>query len=87
MEIKQVGIVGSGIMGAGIAEVVAKAGFEVVLRSRSRSGGDACVAQLDASLGRQVHKDKLSAVDRDDVFSRVRTVTELDELELCDLVI
>lgn len=87
MEIKRVGVIGSGIMGAGIAEVVAKAGFEVILRSRSQTSADACVARMAASLGRQVEKDKLSAEVRNDVLSRVSTVTEFSELELCDLVI
>ena len=59
MAIKRIGVVGSGIMGAGVAEVAAKAGFEVVLRSRSQEGADAMLAGLDASLARQVKKGRL----------------------------
>ena len=61
MEIKRVGIVGSGIMGAGVAEVASKAGFEVVLRSRQQSSADAMVAGLEKSLGRQVEKGRDAA--------------------------
>ena len=53
-EIDTVGIVGSGIMGAGLAEVAARSGFEVVVRSRTRQGADAVVASVTANLDRQV---------------------------------
>jgi 3-hydroxybutyryl-CoA dehydrogenase len=87
MTIKRVGIIGSGTMGSGVAEVVAKAGFEVVLRSRSQSGCDGMQAGLEKSLGRQVDKGKLSESDRDAALTLVRTTTELDELAECDLVL
>lgn len=87
MTVKRVGIVGSGTMGSGIAEVAAKSGVEVVLRSRSQDGADGMVATLQNSLAKQVDKGKLSEADRDAVIARVRTCTELDELAECDLVI
>ncbi|MEO6121044.1 MAG: 3-hydroxyacyl-CoA dehydrogenase NAD-binding domain-containing protein [Acidimicrobiales bacterium] len=87
MDIKQVGVVGSGIMAAGIAEVAAKAGFDVVLRSRSLAAAQACLTKLETSLGRQVAKGKLPADEHDTIVSRVKTVTEFGELELCELVI
>lgn len=87
MTIKRVGIIGSGTMGSGVAEVAAKAGFEVVLRSRSRQGCDGMQAGLEKSLGRQVDKGKLSESDRDAALTLVRTTTELDELAECDLVL
>jgi 3-hydroxybutyryl-CoA dehydrogenase len=87
MAVKRVGIVGSGIMGSGIAEVSAKAGFEVVLRSRAQSTADAMVAGLEKSLAKQVDKGKLDAAERDAVLGRVRAVTDLHELSECDLVI
>ena len=59
MDIKRVGIVGSGTMGSGIAEVAAKNGLEVVLRSRSQSGADGMVQGLQKSLNKQVEKGKL----------------------------
>ena len=68
MTIKRVGIVGSGIMGSGIAEVAAKAGIEVVLRSRAQSTADAMVAGLEKSLAKQVERGKLDAGDRDTVL-------------------
>ena len=87
MTVKRVGIVGSGIMGSGIAEVAAKAGFEVSLRSRQQSSADKMMAGLEKSLGKQVDKGKLDATERDAVVGRVRAVTDLGELAECDLVI
>jgi len=87
MAIKRVGIVGSGIMGSGVAEVAAKAGFEVVLRSRSQEGADAMLAGLDASLARQVKKHRLEEDDAAEIRGRVSAVTELGELAACDLVL
>jgi 3-hydroxybutyryl-CoA dehydrogenase len=86
-DIVRVGIVGSGIMGSGIAEVAAKAGFEVVLRSRSQSSADAMVAGLQKSLDKQVEKGRLEQDARDAALARVRGVSSLDELADCDLVI
>src|SRR5947209_1517354 len=87
MSIKSVGIVGSGVMGAGIAELAGKAGFDVVVRSRSRAAADACLGKVAKSLARQVDKDKISAAERDAVLARIRAVTDLGELEYCQLVI
>ncbi len=87
MSVKRVGIVGSGIMGSGIAEVAAKAGFDVVLRSRAQSSADAMVAGLEKSLTKQVERGKLSDDDRTAVLGRVRAVSDLGELAACDLVV
>jgi 3-hydroxybutyryl-CoA dehydrogenase len=87
MAVKRVGIVGSGIMGSGIAEVAAKAGIEVVLRSRAQSTADKMVAGLEKSLNKQVERNKLEAGERDTVLGRVQAVTDLRELGECDLVI
>jgi 3-hydroxybutyryl-CoA dehydrogenase len=87
MSVKRVGIVGSGIMGSGIAEVAAKAGIEVVLRSRAQGTADAMVAGLEKSLAKQVDRGKLDAAERDAVLGRVRAVADLSELGECDLVI
>ena len=86
MSIKRIGVVGSGLMGSGITEVAAKAGYEVVVRSRSRDGADATLAGLARSLDRQVEKGRLEQADRDEVYGRVRAVTDLAELAECDLV-
>ena len=87
MTIKRVGIVGSGIMGSGIAEVAAKAGCEVVLRSRSQTAADAMVAALEKSLRKQVEKGKLEQADADTTLARVTATSQLKDLAECDLVI
>ena len=87
MSIKRVGIVGSGIMGSGIAEVAAANGHEVVLRSRSQTSADAMVAGLEKSLNRQVEKEKRTAAERDEILGRVSVTSELGALSDCDLVI
>jgi 3-hydroxybutyryl-CoA dehydrogenase len=87
VSIKRVGIVGSGIMGAGVAEVAAKAGYEVVLRSRAQSSADAMVAGLEKSLAKQVERGKLEDAARIAVLERVEAVSDLGELADCDLVL
>ncbi len=78
---------GSGIMGSGMAEVAAKSGYEVVLRSRAQSTADAMVAGLEKSLAKQVERGKLADEERAAVLGRVRAVSDLGELADCDLVI
>ena len=87
MDIAKVGIVGSGIMGSGVAEVAAKAGYTVVLRSRSQSAADAMVAGLEKSLAKQVERGKLEEAARDEILARVSGVTDLGALADCDLVL
>ncbi len=87
MSIKRVGIVGSGIMGSGIAEAAALAGFEVVIRSRARSTAEAMIASLEKSLARKVEKGTASAAERDEALARVRATSDLGDLGDADLVI
>jgi 3-hydroxybutyryl-CoA dehydrogenase len=87
MTIKRLGIVGSGIMGSGIAEVAARAGVEVTLRSRAQTTADKMQAALEKSLDRQVEKGKLDSAERDAALGRVNVVTDLGELADCDLVL
>src|SRR5918994_6719437 len=87
MAIERLGIVGSGIMGSGIAEVAATAGVIVVLRSRKQESADAMLAALDKSLARQVDKGRLEAADAEAVSARVSATADLDALADCDLVV
>src|SRR5438093_12168479 len=87
MTVKRVGIVGSGIMGSGIAECAAKNGHEVVLRSRRQETADGMVAGLEKSLAKQVEKGKLPAEERQATLGRVTATSDLGDLVDCDLVI
>jgi 3-hydroxybutyryl-CoA dehydrogenase len=87
MSIKRVGIVGSGTMGSGIAEVASKSGYEVILRSRSQDGANRMIAGLEKSLAKQVDKGRLEAADRDAALGRCRGCSDLEELADCDLVV
>jgi 3-hydroxybutyryl-CoA dehydrogenase len=87
MEVKRLGVVGSGIMGSGVAEVAARAGIDVVLRSRTQASADAMVAGLEASLGRQVAKGRLDEGDATAALARVTATSNLDGVTDCDLVL
>jgi 3-hydroxybutyryl-CoA dehydrogenase len=86
-DIRRVGVVGTGTMATGIAEVLARKGFDVVLRARARNKADLALERVRKSLDRQVAKGRLSEEDRDGVLGRLNGVTEFDELADCDLVI
>jgi 3-hydroxybutyryl-CoA dehydrogenase len=87
MAIERLGIVGSGIMGSGIAEVAAKAEVDVVLRSRKQETADAMLASLAKSLAKQVDRGKLAAGEAEAVEARVSATADLDALADCDLVV
>jgi 3-hydroxybutyryl-CoA dehydrogenase len=84
---ERVGVVGSGIMGAGIAEVAARSGCDVVVREVTAELAEAGRARIAASLDRAVSRGKLAAADRDATLGRVRTTNALDDLADRDLVI
>mgnify|MGYP001821697625 CR=1 FL=1 len=87
MGIERIGILGSGIMGSGIAEVAAKAGIEVVLRSRQQASADVMIEGLQKSLAKQVDRGKLDADDSEAILGRVSATDHLGDLVDCDLVI
>jgi 3-hydroxybutyryl-CoA dehydrogenase len=85
--VEKVGIVGSGIMGSGVAEVAARAGMTVVLRSRKQESADAMVAGLERSLAKQVERGKLGETEAAAVGARVSATADLEALAECDLVV
>jgi len=87
MNIQRVGVLGSGIMGSGLAEVAARAGYDVVVRSRSQAGADAVYTGLDAGLLKQVAREKLTDEERQAILGRITVTDDISELALADLVI
>jgi 3-hydroxybutyryl-CoA dehydrogenase len=87
MVVKRVGIIGSGIMGGGIAEVAAFSGHEVLLRSREQSTADGVLAGIEKSLVRRVAKGTVSEEDASQTLSRITATSDLHRLAECDLVI
>ncbi|HEX2301479.1 MAG TPA: 3-hydroxybutyryl-CoA dehydrogenase, partial [Pseudonocardiaceae bacterium] len=85
--IDTVGVVGTGTMATGIAEVVAKAGHRVIIRGRSGSRTDDAVAAIRRSLDNAVNRGKLTESDRDAVLGRISATTSLDDFAAADLVI
>jgi 3-hydroxybutyryl-CoA dehydrogenase len=87
MSISKLAVVGSGIMGSGIAEVAAKSGIEVILRSRQQATADAMVAGLEKSLAKQVERGKLDETAAKEIGARVSATDDLHALHDCDLVV
>ncbi len=84
---KTIGVVGAGTMGNGIAQIAARAGFEVVMRDVADEFLGRGLAAIDKSLQRDVDKARLTGEEKQQIVARIRTSTELDELRDCDLVI
>ncbi|WP_082748997.1 3-hydroxybutyryl-CoA dehydrogenase [Nocardioides jensenii] len=82
---QKVGVVGCGLMGAGIAEVCARAGLDVVVAESSQAAADAGRARLEKSLQRAEAKGKIDSAA--DVLGRIRVVTDLNDLADRDLVV
>ena len=88
MEIKNITVIGSGIMGHGIAQVSAMAGYNVVLRDIEQPFLDKAMEKIKWSLDKLVSKEKISENERDEIFSRIKPIVDLkDAVNDCDLVI
>jgi 3-hydroxybutyryl-CoA dehydrogenase len=86
-EIKKVGVCGMGLMGAGIAQVAATSGYEVVALEAVQTALDKGLAGIKKSLDKFVEKGSLQAADRDAALGRLKTTTDVEDLKGCDLVI
>ena len=86
-EIRRVGIVGLGAMGAGIAQLAIEAGYETIGREISDDLGGKAHERIAHFLGRKVDKERMSAGERDAALESLSTTTSLDDLADCDLVI
>src|SRR6266545_3931959 len=86
-DIKRVGVLGCGLMGGGIAQVAATAGYETIVRDVSQQVLDKARAGIEKSLAKFVEKGKLSAADRDAALKRLRFTTATGELKSCDIVV
>ena len=87
MAIEKVGVVGCGLMGSGIAQVAANAGFQVTVREVSPQLVEKGLQSIDKNLQRLVDKGTLPQAERDTVRGRLRGTTNLEDLKDCDLVI
>ncbi len=87
MEIRTVGVVGCGLMGSGIAEVCAKAGYTTIIRELNDELLVKGRQRIERSMGTAVDRGKLSAADRDAANERLQGTTSLEDLAVCDLVI
>ncbi len=86
-EIKRVGILGSGIMGSGLAEVMARSGFEVVVRSRTQASADAMVASIDKGLTKAIERGRATEDEKAEILGRITATDHLGRMADCDLVI
>lgn len=87
MDVRRIGVVGAGQMGAGIAQVAAQAGYDVAMRDIEQRLLDRGMAGITASLGKAVEKGKLGAAERDAALGRIRTTLVLEDLAESDVVI
>jgi 3-hydroxybutyryl-CoA dehydrogenase len=87
MEISQVGVLGAGLMGSGIAEVMARAGYAVTLFDTDPKALTNGTARIEKNLHRSVEKGLLEAAAVPQVFSRVRAGESLSEFATADLII
>jgi len=87
MEIKNVLVMGSGVMGSGIAQVAAQAGYKVTIEDISEEYIKKGIASIDRSLSRGVKKGSISEQDKVNIMSRLSTATDLSSARDADLVI
>jgi 3-hydroxybutyryl-CoA dehydrogenase len=87
MDIKTVGIVGSGTMGNGIAQAFAQSGYEVILYDVAEDALQKARNTIDKSLAKFVEKGKVQAADRTAALERITTTTGIDQLSRADYVV
>lgn len=87
MQIQQIGIIGAGQMGSGIAQVAAQSQFKVVLFDISRNALEDGLGKIRTSCDRLIKKEQMTASQKEDLLQRINTTTELSDFSNCDFVI
>ncbi len=80
-------VIGAGTMGSGIAQVAARAGFEVVLRDVAPEYLDRGLATIRSSLDRDVKKERLTVAQQEEILARIRPTTELADVAGTEVVV
>lgn len=87
MELKTVGVVGCGLMGSGIAQIAAQAGYDVVVREVDDDALAKGRGRVEKFLGKAVAKEKITQEQMDGVLAKITWTTELSDFSSCDLVV
>lgn len=87
MEIEKVGVLGCGLMGAGIAQVCAQSGFETVVREIDQKFIDKGFGIIEKSVQKALERGKISEQEKDAMWNRLQGTLELDDMKECDLII
>jgi 3-hydroxybutyryl-CoA dehydrogenase len=87
MEILNVGVVGFGQMGTGITQVAASAGYKLIAHDIDQAYLDKGLARIAKNLDKAIEKGKIAAQDKERVLGQISTTTELEDLNVCQLVI
>jgi 3-hydroxybutyryl-CoA dehydrogenase len=87
MEIKQIGVIGAGTMGGGIAQVAAQSGYEVVLEDMNEEYVKAGFAKIKERLEKRVSEGKLENKEKERILSNIRTTASLEDCRAADLII
>lgn len=84
---KKIGVLGTGTMGAGIIQVLAQNGYEVVLRARRDTSVEKGIATVNKNLEKMVAKEKITAEDKEEIMSRIHGSTDIAIVKDADLII
>lgn len=84
---KKIGVLGTGTMGAGIIQVLAQTGYEVVLRARRETSVEKGIATVDKNLERLVAKEKMTADEKAEIMGRIKGSTDISIVADADLII
>jgi 3-hydroxybutyryl-CoA dehydrogenase len=87
MEIKTIGVLGAGVMGNGIAQVAAQAGYNVILRDIEDRFVEGGIKNIDKFLAKTVEKGKMAADDKNAIMGRIKGTTKIADLKDVDFVI
>ena len=87
MKLQNIGVIGAGTMGNGIAQTCAIHGYNVVMQDISDDVVQRGLGSIQKSLGRLLSKEKISQGDHDQALARIQTVTDISAMSACDLVV
>ena len=84
---KVIGVLGTGVMGAGVAQIAAQSGLEVLFWNRKQDSVDRGLANVKKGLGRLLKKERISQQEHDHCVARIRGVVAIEELKAADIIL